>query len=101
MQKKAQALSMNTIIIAALALLVLAIISLLFIGRMNSANTDINSCRRNGGTCVPEALGSCTDAIDGDSSLRIRYSLGRELSGYRCYTSGGDIEGDMMCCAFS
>ncbi|MFW6231401.1 MAG: hypothetical protein ACOC32_05255 [Nanoarchaeota archaeon] len=103
--RKAQSLSMNTIVIAALALLVLAIISLLFIGRMNTASGDINSCRSNGGVCLDSTQfgGDCSNALDPTYDWReaYKYSAGRELRSYKCYDATGDVQPNQMCCAFT
>ena len=50
--KKAQGLSMNVIIIAALALIVLVILAVVFMNRMGGVVTEINSCENNGGECM-------------------------------------------------
>lgn len=44
MSKKAQGLSMNVIIIAAIALLVLVILAVIFIGRMGKTAKSIDEC---------------------------------------------------------
>ena len=99
--KKSQGLSMSTIVVAALALLVLSVMSIIFIGRMNTASDDVNSCVNNGGTCVPAELGSCQDAVENPNYEYIRsYTTGREMNN-RCYTPTGDIDPDQMCCAFA
>jgi flagellar basal body-associated protein FliL len=49
MSKKAQGMSMNVIIIAALALLVLVILAIIFIGRMGSTTRGVDQCK---GNCV-------------------------------------------------
>ena len=51
MAKKAQGISMNVIIIAAIALLVLVILSVIFIGRMGSFGEQTGACDQQGGTC--------------------------------------------------
>ena len=51
MSKKAQGISMNVIIIAAIALLVLVILSVIFIGRMGSFGEETGSCESQAGTC--------------------------------------------------
>lgn len=51
MDKKAQGISMNVIIIAAIALLVLVILSVIFIGRMGSFGEQTGACEQQGGTC--------------------------------------------------
>ncbi len=51
MAKKAQGISMNVIIIAAIALLVLVILSVIFIGRMGGWGEKVGGCATQGGTC--------------------------------------------------
>jgi len=57
MSRKAQGLSMNVIIIAAIALLVLVILAVIFIGRMGSTARNIDQCK---GTCVASDM-DCTN----------------------------------------
>jgi len=75
MNKKAQGLSMNTIIIAVLVLVVLVILILIFSGKMGGFRRGINACD---GTCVEKAsdcgedenpiyLVNCDDNGDGES----------------------------------
>ena len=54
MAKKAQGISMNVIIIAAIALLVLVILSVIFIGRMGRFGTETGSCTSQGGSCTSD-----------------------------------------------
>ncbi len=49
--KKAQGISMNVIIIAAIALLVLVVLSVVYIGKMGTWGKTTNSCTSNGGKC--------------------------------------------------
>ena len=58
MNKKAQGISMNVIIIAAIALLVLVILSLVFTGRMGVFTTKSQDCKTLGGQCFS---GGCND----------------------------------------
>ena len=92
--RKAQGISINVIIIAAIALMVLVIISIIFIGRMGKTREEIDKCQTNGGTCAEDcaALGE--------------YS--RETSSYKCYygiadeipegKKVGDANPDLKCC---
>jgi hypothetical protein len=50
--KKAQGISVNVIIIAAIALLVLVVLSVIFIGRMGNWGTNAADCKNKGGTCA-------------------------------------------------
>ena len=54
MNKKGAELSMNVIIIAALALVVLVIIIALFVGKMNIFTKQSDTCINNGGRCVED-----------------------------------------------
>ena len=74
MAKKAQGMSMNVIIIAAIALLVLVILSVVFIGRMTTFTDETGGCAGKGGTCysggcpsgtTPFRSGTCSD--DGEA----------------------------------
>ena len=50
--KKAQGISVNVIIIAAIALLVLVVLSVIYIGRMGDRGTKASDCKNKGGECV-------------------------------------------------
>ena len=50
--KKAQGISINIIIIAAIALLVLVILSVIFIGKIGTFSTSVGDCKNKGGQCV-------------------------------------------------
>mgnify|MGYP001173580196 CR=1 FL=1 len=54
MNKKAQGISMNVIIIAAIALLVLVVLSVVFMGRMGIFSSGSADCGNQGGTCLDE-----------------------------------------------
>jgi hypothetical protein len=54
MEKKGQGLSMNAIIIAALALLVLVVLAIIFMGQMGGNATDLRKCESIGGKCVED-----------------------------------------------
>jgi len=52
--KKAQGLSLNTIIIAALVIMVLVILALVFTGQMGSFGSSSTNCQSKGGICTSE-----------------------------------------------
>ena len=54
MNKKAVELSMNVIIIAAIALLVLVVLSVIFLGRIGAFGEKVASCEAQGGRCAVE-----------------------------------------------
>lgn len=92
MHKKAQGISLNVIIIAAIALLVLVILSIIFIGRMGRTREEVDKCETNGGICKEE----CTGEYE------------REVTAYKCYYAEGDdipsdknvgdVNEDVKCC---
>ena len=51
MTKKAQGISINTIIIAAIALIVLVVLVAVFTGRLGGFISGVESCQDKGGTC--------------------------------------------------
>lgn len=59
--KKAQGLSMNVIIVAVLALLVLVILSVVFTSKMRSTRENIDSCESSGGYCIFDDVDTYTD----------------------------------------
>lgn len=65
MFKKAQGISMNVIIIAAIALLVLVVLSIIFLGRIGDFSETTIDCEANGGRC----LDSCGEPGYEDYSL--------------------------------
>ncbi|MBN2421872.1 hypothetical protein JXB41_01480 [Candidatus Woesearchaeota archaeon] len=85
MKKNAQGLSMNTIIVAALALLVLIIIAMIFTGRIKLWRESTDSCASNGGVCVSDEIDRTTGNY-------------RECSGTYEKAISGDCPEEMICC---
>jgi len=54
--KKAQGISMNVIVIAALALLVLVIVALITTGRLGIFSKEVSECKNQGGVCADEGV---------------------------------------------
>jgi hypothetical protein len=50
--KKAQGLSLNTIVIAAIVVLVLIVLSVIFIRSLSNTNENLGSCTLQGGKCA-------------------------------------------------
>ncbi len=83
MNKKAQGLSLNTIIIAALVIMVLIILGMVFMGRMGTFASTSKSCSSKGGTCIEGTSGfDCPEE-------------------YTISPTGGDCPEDQICCAKS
>lgn len=91
MRKKAQGLSINTIIIAAIALLVLVVLSVIFIGKLGKTRTEMDRCETNRGTCVFDIGTECSGTYD-----TVRYDLACNLDGDSDYNEGAQIDG--VCC---
>ena len=49
--KRAQGISINVIVIAAVALLVLVVLAAVFLGRFGGFSAESSSCKSQGGTC--------------------------------------------------
>jgi hypothetical protein len=60
MNKKAQGLSMNMIILAAIALIVLIVLVVIFYGKAKSFSASAEDCKQKGGDCQPK-----TQSCDG------------------------------------
>ena len=82
MNKKAQGMSINVIIVAAIALLVLVILSVIFIGKIGIFSETVGDCESKGGSCVL-ASESCPSEFP------------QKYSPWSCPQSGED---DQQCC---
>jgi len=82
--RRAQGISINVIIIAAIALLVLVILSIIFTGRMGIFSHQVSSCNAKGGQCFDISGTTCSDASGG------QYTLAYPLA--KC-----DTEGETCC----
>ena len=85
---KAQSISINTIVIAAIALTVMILIILITTGSIGNFRRSADDCGVNGGTCIDEAD---IDDLCGDPD----YDIVRR--DYNCY-KGRDIDEDKVCC---
>lgn len=65
-KKKGQGLSMNVIIVAALALLVLVILSVVFTSKMRDTRQNIDACESNNGICYDPSIDpeACSGTYD-------------------------------------
>lgn len=76
--KKGQGIALNVIIVAAIALLVLVILSVIFLGRIGTFGEKSSSCEDQGGICVVDSCPtgyttfgalSCPEASGGASQV--------------------------------
>lgn len=82
MQRKGQGLSMNTIVIAAIALLVLVVVAVIFMQQMGVFNVKSKECSSLGGECH---TGSCMeDYVPSPNGV--------------CYDGAGEKDPLLVCC---
>lgn len=84
MNKKGD-LSITVIIIAALALLVLVVLSIIFLGRTNIFVDNVSDCENNGGKCID------ADSCTGDYSRIVDHVCDAD-SKVCCLTVGGTTD---------
>jgi len=84
MKKRGQGLSMDTIVIAAIALLVLVILALIFTGKIGKTRVEMDKCDTQGGKCVATAV-ECSSEYQ------------KVVSSYSC----PDIDGQKQLCCVS
>ncbi len=71
-QKRGQGLSLTTIVIAALSILVLVVLAVIFTGRIGKFTQEADSCGAKGGRCVLPSL--CQDGFGADDEeVRAEY----------------------------
>lgn len=91
--KKAEGLSLTTIVIAALALLVLVILSVIFVGRIGKWSEKSTDCLQRGGTCY--------DIDDGETCKEHSENLMSHPDA-KCLKDGPDgsrvTDEDKICC---
>ncbi len=87
MDRKAQGLSLNVIIVAAIGLLVLVILSVIFIGKMGGTSRDIDRCETKGGSCVVSTGDSAADCPTGIAP-----------GSWKCLTNDGEVDEAQVCC---
>ena len=78
--KKAQGISLNVIIVAAIALLVLVILTLIFTGKMAEWISGVGDCRNKGGRCaaVGENCGEAGTSVEEYPTVYVDYECPRD-----------------------
>ena len=63
---KAQGISINVIIVAAIALLVLVVLSVIFMGRIGQFGSKVGECKNKGGKCadIGESCGQVDSSVE-------------------------------------
>ena len=85
MPKKGQGMSMNVIIIAALALIVLVVLGVIFMGKTASFRKQTDTCSANAGTCIDKIPGCNTESYE------------KEILGV-CFGAHGKADTNKVCC---
>ena len=98
MNKKAQGLSLNTIIIAIIVLIVLVVLVMIFTGYFGTRFTPaVTQCETSGGTCAP-AEGCGTDAFGNE--VAIISNARCPVEGQLCCSKGLGSGGETLCGGF-
>jgi hypothetical protein len=63
MQKKGQGISINTIVIAAVAVIVLIVLAAILVSQSSRFSRTVSNCEEVGGTCKLDT--KCADPVDG------------------------------------
>jgi len=92
--KRGQEISLNVIIVAAIALLVLVIVSIIFIGRMGKTREEVDKCQNNGGTCT-EDCANLGEYVRESTQYKCYYSTGDDIPEGK---KVGDINPGLKCC---
>ena len=86
MKKKAQSISINTIVAAAIALVVMILIIMIFTNSFAGFKRSADACQSSGGKCVE----SDECVTEGNTIRQVRTDL-------ICYELSGDISDDVCC----
>ncbi|MEM3374686.1 MAG: hypothetical protein QXE31_05720 [Candidatus Woesearchaeota archaeon] len=86
--KKAQSISINTIIVAAIALVVMILVVMIFTTNMTRFRRGADSCESHKGVCINQ--NEIDEKCSGDYSLVNR--------NYQCFKINGDIDETKVCC---
>ena len=93
MNKKGD-ISLNIIIIAAIGLLVLVILSVIFIGKMGTTSKNVDNCETKSGTCVASAS-ACTN---GPTGVPAGLSGKVAPSAFKCFDPASGALDTRVCC---
>ena len=88
MEKKAQSLSINTIVVAAIALFVMVLLIVVVVGNMSKFRKNADACGANGGRCMD----------DDDVEEKCSGTYDRTRRECNCYDFRGEIEEGKVCC---
>ena len=85
--RKAQSISINTIVVAAIALVVMVLVVMIFTGNITNFRRAADACESHRGVCID--TDDIEDECSGDYNM-VRYD-------YVCY-KGRDPDPDRVCC---
>lgn len=96
--KKGQGLSMNFIVVFAIALIVMVIIIGIFASRANEGNQGLQSCEARNGICVEDSCGSGATPVNSRQLPSGSKVSNIPLVGAKCYQDDGTIRQETVCC---
>lgn len=85
--KKAQSISINTIIVAAIAMIVMVLVVMIFTTNITKFNRGTDSCLSNRGTCI--SSDDVEEKCSGENNV---------VMDYACYKVNGDKDSTKVCC---
>src|SRR3989338_4710530 len=92
LNKKAQGLSLNTIIIAIIVLIVLVVLIMLFTGYFGSKFTPaVTSCENSGGICQPLQAGAARCGYDAFNEAKTVLKANCDTAGEICCARGTGV----------
>ena len=88
LKKRAQSISINTIVVAAIALVVMVLLVMIFTGNLTRWRRSTDRCESRGGVCIDE------DYIEDRCSQEYQ----RVTRDYPCFDFEGKVDDDKVCC---
>lgn len=87
LKKRAQSISINTIVVAAIALVVMVLLVMIFTGNLTRWRRSTDRCESRGGVCIDE------DDIEDRCSQEYQ-----KVTSDPCFDSEGKVDDDQVCC---
>ncbi len=93
MNKKGAEMSMNVIIVAALALIVLVVIGVIFMGKAANFRKTTDTCSANGGVCIDQSRSNADGTLGCDTE-----NYEKQITGVCLQADGKTTDTTKVCC---
>ena len=87
LKKRAQSISINTIVVAAIALVVMVLIVVIFTGNLTRWRISTDKCESRNGVCID--INDVKDRCSGDY---------QKTTNYPCFDDEGKVDSKQVCC---